>query len=75
MKHTEQVVKEIVEELYETSVQKEEALTLDSFTWVILIEELERAFELRIELDEIKPENFSSVRVITQFIQDRQRVA
>ncbi|MBK05498.1 MAG: hypothetical protein CL920_35240 [Deltaproteobacteria bacterium] len=74
MKHTEQVVKEIVEELYETSVQKEEVLTLDSFTWVILIEELERAFELRIELDEIKPENFSSVRVITQFIQDRQRV-
>lgn len=75
MKHTEQVVKEIVEELYETSIQKEEVLTLDSFTWVILIEELERAFELRIELDEIKPENFSSIRVITQFIQDRQRVA
>lgn len=57
----------------------EEALVddnfLDSFSIIMLVSELEEAYEIQIDAAEIIPENFNSVQKIWDMIQRLQKTA
>jgi D-alanine--poly(phosphoribitol) ligase subunit 2 len=46
---------------------------LDSLDIILIVEELERQFDISIEAEQIVPENFASLRTLEAFVKSRAR--
>ena len=46
---------------------------LDSLDIILIVEELERQFDISIEAEQIVPENFASLRTLEAFVKSRER--
>jgi len=44
---------------------------LDSLDIILIVEELERQFDISIEAEQIVPENFASLRTLEAFVKSR----
>lgn len=49
-----------------------EAGIIDSFSMVDLISQLEKTYDIKIDEDDMMPENFDSVNAIAEFVQSKK---
>ncbi|MDD7362843.1 MAG: phosphopantetheine-binding protein [Peptoniphilus sp.] len=68
-------IKEIIESVTGEEVEDDTDLIeegiLDSFDMVSLVLELQEAFDVKIEVAELLPENFQDVNAIEEFLSER----
>lgn len=61
-------VRELLSTHVEPPASDDTPLALSSFALVVLVEELEDAFEVRISAAQVTPQNFGSVRAIVALV-------
>jgi len=72
MKTPIQIIQDILEDVYGKVIPEKEPLELDSLTLVTLIEKTERLLDVRIQPEDLIPENFESIQAIAQLVANKQ---